>query len=811
MSDNGTAKPKHLVIFQPSGSRGEIEAGTPVLEAARKLGVAIESTCGGRMMCSKCVVRVEEGFFERFGIESSMAHFNPVESQEQEFFRKKGITGDNYRQSCVAEIHGPAVIFVPEESRAVKQLVRKSARELKIEIKPAVKRYYVELAPASLNDPLGDWERLQNALRDEYGLEVGSLAIDYPLLTGLQEIVRRDNWKVTVSVWHNREVIRVDPGFVDYSLGIAIDVGTTTVAGYLCDLDSGLVLASESMMNPQTPFGDDVMARITYAMTNDNGLETMHRAIIEGLNTIIRRVCDTAGYPPDEIVEAVLVGNTCMDHIFLNVYPKYVGVAPFTPVIHHSVDVKARDFGLNIHSCGNVHVLPNQAGFVGADNTACVIAEEPHKQDDIMLVIDIGTNGEMVLGNRERLISTSVPTGPAFEGAQISSGMRAAPGAIEKIEIDPVTWNVRFKTIGRDSWNDELRPEEIQARGICGSGIIDLGWELYKSGVVDKTGRFSKEAHSPRLREGPAGKEFVIAWAGETAIGRDITFTGDDVRALQLAKASMYSAAKIMMRHRGVDKIDKVVLAGAFGSYIDKIKSMAMGLFPDCDFKNVYAVGNAAGDGARIALLNVDKREEANHIARHIDYIELTVDPDFEKQFAAAMHFPHMKDHFPHIDGMLNKAGHDRNIRRLRNLPHFDNLPDKTLRRLARTMEEVRFRKNKPIFRQGDTPAALYIVKEGEVGVTHQQDGHEATVATLGPGKIVGEMALIEDRPHFATAVAAKVNTRLLTIPRDSFAKLITDEPEFLLQITRELSQRLHTADETLLQTGAGPLKEETT
>ncbi len=800
MSNNGSTKPKHLVIFQPSGSRGEIEEGTPLLEAARQLGVEIESTCGGRMMCSKCRVRIEEGFFERFGIESSMDHLSPVEMQEKEFFRKKGLTGDNFRQSCVAEIRGSAVIFVPEESRAVKQLVRKSARELNIDIKPALKRYYVEMNAATLNDPLGDWERLQNALHEQYNLDTKSLSIDYLEMTKLQTIIREGDWKVTVTIWQNREVIKVQPGFAEYSLGLAIDVGTTTVAGYLCDLDSGLVLASESMMNPQTPFGDDVMARITYAMTNDKGLETMHKTIIDGLNTIVARVCQTAGYQQDEIVETVLVGNTCMDHIFLNIYPKYVGVAPFSPAIHHSVDVKARDFGLNIHPSGNVHVLPNQAGFVGADNTACVIAEEPYKQDDIMLVIDIGTNGEMVLGNREKLISTSVPTGPAFEGAQISSGMRASPGAIEKIDIDPVTWNVRFKTIDQEKWNDEMPKEEIQARGICGSGIIDLGWELYKAGVINKTGRFSREVHSPRLREGPDGKEFVIAWADETVISRDITFTIDDVRALQLAKSSMYSAAKIMMRRRGVDKIDKVVLAGAFGSYIDKIKSMAMGLFPDCDFKNVYAVGNAAGDGARIALLNVDKRDEANEIARNIEYVELTVEPDFEKQFAAAMHFPHMKDQFPHIDGMLNKAARDRNVRLLKNLPHFGELPAKTLRRLATAMEEVRFRKNKPIFREGEIPTAFYIVKEGYVTINQQQDGQKVTLAKLGPGEFLDERALIEDQPHLVTALAAQVNTRVLLIPGEEFKKLLTDETEFLLQITPKPTERLHTAAKTLLK-----------
>ncbi|HKZ70888.1 MAG TPA: ASKHA domain-containing protein, partial [Anaerolineales bacterium] len=645
MSDE--PKHKHLVIFQPSGSRGYVEDGANLLEAARSLGVEIETPCGGRLMCSKCRVRIEEGFFERFGIESSLSHLNPVFEREREFFRSKGLTEPNLRQSCVATLHGPVVVFVPEESRAVKQLVRKSARELHIEIKPSVRRYFVEMKAATLRDPLGDWERLQNALKEQHGVE--GLTIDYPVLTQLQKSVRAGEWKVTVFVWHGREVIRVTPGFAEYALGLAVDVGTTTVAGFLCDLDSGQVLASESMMNPQTPYGDDVMARITYAMTHPDGLEKMHAAIIEGLNTIVARTCEKSGYQPEDIAEAVLVGNTCMDHIFLNIFPKYVGVSPFAPAMHHSVDVKARDFGLKILPTGNVHVLPNEAGFVGADNVACVIAEEPYKQDDIMLVIDIGTNGEMVLGNRHKLISASVPTGPAFEGAQIQYGMRAAIGAIEKVDIDPVTWDVRFRTIGQDKGSDEMPPEEIKARGLCGSAMIDLGWEMYRAGVVDATGRFSKEIHSPRLRQGPDGLEFVIAWANQTTLGRDITFNNADMRALQLAKSAMYSAAKIMMRRLGVQKVDKVVLAGAFGSFIDKVKAMAMGLYPDCELKNVFAVGNAAGDGARMALLNVDKRAEADEVARQIEYVELTVEPDFEKQFAAAMHFPHMSDSFPHL------------------------------------------------------------------------------------------------------------------------------------------------------------------
>ena len=765
---------KHLVILQPSGSRGEVEDGVTILDAARMLGVDIENPCGGRLMCSKCRVRIEEGRFERFGIESNMSNLNAVAKEEKAFFHSKGFTEPNLRQSCVAKIHGPVVVYVPEESRAVQQLVRKSAREINIEIDAAVKRYFVEMEPATLHDPLGDWERLQAALLEQH--QIDNLTIDYVVLTGLQNVVRDGEWKITVFVWcgdASAEVIRVTPGFAEYTLGLAVDVGTTSIAGFLCDLETGRVLASEYMMNPQTPYGDDVMARITYAMTRDDGLETLHSAIIKGLNRIVARVCETAGYHPEEVMEAVLVGNTCMDHIFLKIPPEHVGVSPFTPAVHSSVDLKAREFGLDICPSGNVHVLPNEAGFLGADNVACVIAEEPYKQDDMMLIIDIGTNGEMVLGNRAALISASVPTGPAFEGAQIANGMRATVGAIEKVDINPVTWDVRIRVIGQDKWSDEIPNEQVQAKGLCGSAMIDLGWELYRAGVVDASGRFSREGHSSRLREGPDGMEFVIAWAEQTAIERDISFTVDDVRALQLAKAAMYSAAKIMMRRMGVERLDKVVLAGAFGSYIDKVKAMAMGLFPDCDLKNVYAVGNAAGDGARMALLSIDKRAEANEVARTVEYTELTVEPDFEQQFSTAIHFPHMKDTFPHLQKMMDKAAGDRFLRMLRNMPLFAGLPDKELRPLVGQMEELRVRKNRTIFSDGSKAAHLYILKEGGARLATGSDAEKE----FEVGAVLNWEAASDGQPHAGTATATELNTCVLAIPTNDLLALIERVP----------------------------------
>ena len=1133
---------KHLVIFQPSGRRGYIANGKTIKEASVVLGVDLEGVCGEKAICGKCKVKIEEGAFEKYAIESSRDHLSPMQPVERKFFNLRQ-EQDGYRQACQAYIHGDVVVFVPEESRMGKQVVRKPAREIAIELNPAVRKYYVELAKATLDDTLGDRERMQAELSRKFGLT--NLIFDYQVLLSLQEVVRQGDWKVTVSVWMDKEVIKVEPGLVERGYGLAVDVGTSTLAGYLCDLTDGKVVTTASMMNPQVVYGEDVMSRITYTMTNEEGLKHLNQAIIDGLNGIVVEAAAQAGINPQNILDMTMVGNTCMHHLFLNIDPRHIGRSPFPPSLHHSLDIKARDWGLKIpplaeitdkgshppcqvacpagvngqdflylvaqgkfdealeevrrtipfagvcgrvctHPCeaecergkvdeslsicslhrfvadyelkmgrqeatpiektkqdkvaiigsgpaglscayelvrrgysvtvfeaapkaggmlrygipeyrlpnevldneisyieelgveiktnspvknlsrlsnqgykaiflatgawisqkmnipnedtegvihaltflnrvnsgekvevgervaviggGNsavdaacvvkrlgakevliiyrrsraempaigtevdetekegvkfhfltapvrilsndgrltgiqcirtelgepdesgrqrpipiqgsefnidinnviiaigqsvdktalpqeleytnrgtlcvdpatletnikgifaggdilgpsdvitavatgqeaatsielylegvdlkegrpaplkrveevpkegvtaearavmpmlepnkregfaevglgfaqqvaieeckrclncsiyaekesleavevrglglrispgayVHVLPIEAGFVGADNVGVLIAEEPYKQDSMELVIDIGTNGELVLGNRHKLISSSCATGPAFEGAEIKHGMRAAPGSIEKIEIDKDTKEVRFKVINKEGWNTDL--DDVGAKGICGSGVIDVIPQLFIAGIIDHTGRFNKDLKTPRLRVTEEGHEFVIAWANETSIGQDIVVCQEDVRNIQLAKAAMYAGAKIMMRHLGVDKLDKVILAGAFGSYIDKESAALLGLFPDCALENIHAVGNAAGDGARIALLNVDKRKEADEIARQVEYVELTVESDFDKLFSQAMWLPHMKDTFPHLKHLL--------------------------------------------------------------------------------------------------------------------------------------------------------------
>ncbi len=638
---------KYLVVFEPFGLKGYVEEGKTLLEAARGLGVGLESICGGQAKCGKCRVEVLEGLFENYHLNSRVEHLSPVGETERQLLAKASSQAqDNLRLACLAHVYGEVAVFIPEESRAERLVVSKSITGKPVALKPAVRKYYVELSPPTLEEPLGDWERLSGELDRKFDLK--DLSIDYRILKGLPEVMRQGEWQVTVSVWSAGEVIKVEPGYVEGSFGLAVDLGTTTVAGYLCDLDSGDIVADYSVLNPQLSYGEDVMSRITYVTTSRDGLNKLNRLATEAINRVAEHLAHRAGISPQDILDTVIVGNTCMHHILVGLDPQYLGRAPFTPAIHHSLDIKAHYLGLKIAPGAYVHLLPIEAGFVGADNVAVLIAEEPYSQDEMILVIDIGTNGELVLGNRERLISCSCATGPAFEGAGIKYGMRAAPGAIEKMEIDPVDKEVRFKVISKTGWNTELK--SIGARGICGSGVIDAVAQMFLAGVIQANGRLNTGLETPRLRVTEEGAEFVIAWAGETSTGEDITISQADISAVQLAKGALYAGAKILMHHRGVEKLDRVILAGAFGSCIDKKSALVLGLFPDCPLNNVYSVGNAAGEGARLALLSLDKRGEAGEVSRKVEYLELTLVPEFEEQFTQAMYIPHLKDNFPRLN-----------------------------------------------------------------------------------------------------------------------------------------------------------------
>jgi uncharacterized 2Fe-2S/4Fe-4S cluster protein (DUF4445 family) len=627
------------VIFQPSGLRGEVLEGKSLLEASRELGAEIESVCGGLRACGKCKVKLMEG------------RLSPFTDEETKFI-KEAERVEGYRLGCAAQIIGDVSIFVPEESRAGKQVVRKAATERKIELNPAIHLYYVELSPPSFQDLHGDLDRLKKVLFEKHRLS--SLDIDYFALLKLPGVLRQADWKVTAVIWMEKEILDIKPGKAEAAYGLAIDVGTTTVAAYLCNLGDGKVMATESMMNPQISYGEDVMSRISYVVTHpEDGLERMHRLIIDGLNQLIRSITEKCHLAPEDISDLTFVGNTVMHHLLLKIDPQYLGISPFPPVVHQAIHVKARDLKLKAHPSANVYFLPIEAGFVGADNAGVLIAEEPYDQDEMVLIIDIGTNGELVMGGRRVLISSSCATGPALEGATIKFGMRAAPGAIERVRIHPRTLDVDFKVVGLEYWRSESKT--VQAKGICGSGIIDTVAELYRNGIIDKSGRFNQHIQSFRMRISEGKPEFVIAWEKETSIRKEITITQSDVRNVQLAKGALYTGAKLMMKKLGIEKLDKIILAGAFGSYIDKEKAMILGMFPDCDLANVCAVGNAAGDGARIALLNRDKRGEAEEVARKVEYMELTLEKNFQREFIEALEFPHMRDSFPHLKNIVRE------------------------------------------------------------------------------------------------------------------------------------------------------------
>ncbi|UCC51854.1 MAG: DUF4445 domain-containing protein [Anaerolineaceae bacterium] len=657
-SSDQTLHGEHQVIFMPSGRRGLVADGVRVLDAARQLGVEIESICGGRLTCNKCLIKVEEGSFQKHNIISAANHLSPAGRDEQVTLKRLNKKG--CRLSCTAQVEGDVLLFVPEESRGHKQIIRKSATERVIEIDPAVRQVYVEVDQAELGQHRGDWGRVQDALADQWDLV--DLDIDLLVLRRLQAALRKGNWTVTVTIWQEQTVIEIQPGYAEGVYGLAVDIGSTTIAGHLCNLRTGDILATESMMNPQVVYGEDLMSRISYVTTHRDGLRKMQKAIVDALNKLASKAARSAGLRALQIQEMVCVGNTTMIHILLGIDPRELGGAPFALANRDGMDIRARDLDIHLHPGAFVHILPAEAGHVGADNVGVLIAEEPHKQDELVLLVDVGTNAEIVLGNRDWLFSASSPTGPAFEGAQITHGMRAAPGAIERVRIDRETQEPRFRVIGEESWSDswtldsdampEQKPKHLVA-GICGSGIIEVVAELYMAGILRPDGRFNPSCPSPRLLWEGAKGSYILATDKQTANEQPLIITQGDVRNVQLAKAALYAGVKLLMKRANVALVDRIILAGAFGSYIDPQHALLLGLVPDCDLERISAVGNAAGDGARIALLNRQKRVEAQMLVEQVQYIETAVDPDFQDEFVNALHIPHATDSFNQIADLL--------------------------------------------------------------------------------------------------------------------------------------------------------------
>ncbi|MDE0811248.1 MAG: ASKHA domain-containing protein [Alphaproteobacteria bacterium] len=628
------------VVFTPTGHRGNVPVGTSVLEAARKLGVDLDSVCGGRAICGRCQVNFTTGDFSKFQITSSADSLSVVGKAELRYAEKRNLKAGR-RLGCSAKLLADAVIDIPPESQVHRQIIRKRAEARDIQVHPVTHLHFVEVEEPDMHDPSGDFRRLCASLRaqwPDWGI-ADDVACDLPVLQQLQKALRDGAWKVTVAVREGDRVIGVWPGFKDKIFGLAVDIGSTTMSAHLCDLATGKVLSSAGTMNPQIRFGEDLMSRVSYVMMNPGGDADMTKVVRDAVNYLATQTTAEIGAGPDEIVDLVFVGNPVMHHLMLGIDPTELGGAPFALAIDSAVNLSANELDLYLHPNARVYALPCIAGHVGADTAAVILSESPHQQDEMTLIIDVGTNAEIVLGNRNRLIACSSPTGPAFEGAQISSGQRAAPGAIERVRIDPETLEPRFQVIGSDLWSDEKKfasaIERAGITGICGSGIIEALAEMFIAGILTTDGIIDGgvAARSDRVFED--GRTFSYRLTAEVSI------TQNDVRAIQLAKGALYAGFRLLMDHLGIDSVDRVILAGAFGSHIDTKYAMVLGMVPDCPLDKVWSVGNAAGTGARIALLDGDARREIERVVRDVEKIETAVEPRFQEHFVEAMAIPH--------------------------------------------------------------------------------------------------------------------------------------------------------------------------
>jgi uncharacterized 2Fe-2S/4Fe-4S cluster protein (DUF4445 family) len=650
MTDIASA-PDALVVFTPSGRRGRFATGTPLLQAARQLGVDIDSVCGGRALCGRCQIEVSAGDFAKHAIVSRVENLSAFSAVEQRYAERKGLKPGR-RLSCQATLGGDLVIDVPAESQVHRQMVRKRAEARRIVIDPVVRLHYVEVVEPDMHDPSGDFRRLQNALRDQWGL--AEVTADLAVLHDLQKALRTGEWKVTVAVRHGGEVIAVWPGFKDQAFGLAVDIGSTTIAAHLCDLASGDVVASAGAMNPQIRFGEDLMSRVSYVMMHPGGDKEMTAVVREAIDRLAGETAAQAKVERADIVEIVLVGNPIMHHLLLGIDPIELGGAPFALAVDSALNLRARELDLHLHPGARAYVLPCIAGHVGADTAGVILSESPHTQDEMMLVVDVGTNAELVLGNRRRLLAASSPTGPAFEGAQVSCGQRAAPGAIERVRIDLMTLEPRFRIIGSELWSDAPgfadAVKQTGVTGVCGSGIIEALAEMYLAGILAPDGTIdgAMTARNPRIQ--PDGRTFRYVLHDATPDGGAVlAITQNDVRAIQLAKAALYAGARLLMDRMGVDTVDRVVLAGAFGSHIDPLYAMVLGMIPDCELTRVSAAGNAAGTGARIALLNRAARVEIEDTVRRVEKVETAVEPRFQAHFVDAMAIPHKTAGYPNL------------------------------------------------------------------------------------------------------------------------------------------------------------------
>ena len=602
------------VEFLPSGKVARIKQGASLRDALETAGIELRLPCGGKGLCGKCKVVYEQGA-------------PPVTPTEDDRLAETELT-QGYRLGCQTSVCEDSLVYIPDSVQGAKILTVGTARQ--VPLKPAIMKKHALVQKPDRDDLRSDLTRLLDAL------EIEEAEIELSILQRLGKDIRSADFDVT-GVFSGGRLIGIEAGDTTSDCyGIALDIGTTTLAAYLLDLNTGKQISVAAAMNPQAEVGDDVISRINCVMQEADGLKKLQEMVICEFNRLIKVLAEGADVPAERIYEVTVAGNTCMTHLFLGIDPTYLAIAPYVPVINDSVSVKADELEIGISELGRVHVLPSIAGYVGADTVGVILASGFYEQEKLTLAVDIGTNGEIVLGSHRRMLACSTAAGPAFEGAHIKHGMRAAPGAVDAVWFE--NGDIKYSTIAGEN-----------ARGICGSGLLDAIICLIKAGIVEPSGRIvdadelqGEYAHlSRRIEAGERGNEFILASAEETSIGEPVTISQRDVREVQLAKGAIAAGIQTLMEKLEVraDDLDKIVLAGAFGNYLSKESAIQVGMIPNVPLSKVHSVGNAAGEGAKLALISLDARRDADGIAERIEYVELTTDPGFQERFADALMF----------------------------------------------------------------------------------------------------------------------------------------------------------------------------
>ena len=640
-------KSKKIIIdFEPISRRVILSSEEPIYKQLSELGIPIRSICGGSGTCGKCKLLIQKG--KEFFVLPTSSEKKFIDQKDLEYGWRLACQAriDVDKLHLLATLDSPQIrIFLPNELILEDFKILTDGKDIGVALLPSIKKYYLIVDKALLRDPQADFERIVGKLisnHKEFNKK-SQININFDLLKELPNILRENDNKITAVVWKNNTIIACEPGnTVEDNFGIAFDIGTTTIVGYLINLNNGKIYAIASNLNSQTAYGEDVITRLTFIKNNKENLNVLNSVVINDLNQIIFDTCSEAGVDPSRVYEVSVVGNSVMHHLFLGVDPTYIGISPYVPVIQKGLHLPSKSLNLKMSKNGIAYIAPVISGFVGADTIGVILSSKIYNEKALTLAIDIGTNGEIIIGNKKVMAVGSCAAGSALEGAHISNGMRAAAGAIDTLKINPNTLEATYTTI-----------KDKKPIGICGSGLVDIVAEMLKSKILTRSGNFNKEfLDHERIVKNDKTFEFIIAKKSETSLGKEISISQNDIRQIQMAKAAFFSGTRLILKSLNKTnlKIEQVFLAGAFGNYINAQNAKFIGMIPDIPNHKIYQIGNAAGIGAQYCLLNSELRNKAEHLLKKIKYVEIAIKEEFQKEYAEAMYFPHLNlNYFPSL------------------------------------------------------------------------------------------------------------------------------------------------------------------